>query len=360
MERALNRYVKKFVRLFFTVGLILIVLAVIGVGAIALIRRAGKNSIFNAGAIKAPGLTSEETLSDEEKKNLNWQDDYIIYHRGVYDYNDDIMTFLIMGIDKTEDSVSKVYGEIDGGQADALFLLVVNPHDKSVKIISVNRNTMTDVDIYDEYGNYLTTRKAQIAVQHGFGDGVEGSCELQKKAVSKLFYSLPIHGYAAINMSAIPAINDSVGGVDVTPAYDFEAEGYSFKKGETVHLVGDMAFAYLHERDVTLAGSADLRQQRHKEYLRAFVGKAKTIVRDNPLALTSLYEAVQKQMITDISAQEVFFLSTVTNGYSFEGGNFYTMEGVTSIGPYFEEFYADDDALMQMMVDIFYEKVGEY
>ncbi len=356
----MNRYVKKFVRLFFTVGLILIVLAVIGVGAIALIRRAGKNSIFNAGAIKAPGLTSEETLSDEEKKNLNWQDDYIIYHRGVYDYNDDIMTFLIMGIDKTEDSVSKVYGEIDGGQADALFLLVVNPHDKSVKIISVNRNTMTDVDIYDEYGNYLTTRKAQIAVQHGFGDGVEGSCELQKKAVSKLFYSLPIHGYAAINMSAIPAINDSVGGVDVTPAYDFEAEGYSFKKGETVHLVGDMAFAYLHERDVTLAGSADLRQQRHKEYLRAFVGKAKTIVRDNPLALTSLYEAVQKQMITDISAQEVFFLSTVTNGYSFEGGNFYTMEGVTSIGPYFEEFYADDDALMQMMVDIFYEKVGEY
>ncbi len=356
----MNRYVKKFVRLFFTVGLILIVLAVIGVGAIALVRRAGKNSIFNAGAIKAPGLTSEETLSDDEKKNLNWQDDYIIYHRGVYDYNDDIMTFLIMGIDKTEDSVSKVYGEIDGGQADALFLLVVNPHDKSVKIISVNRNTMTDVDIYDEYGNYLTTRKAQIAVQHGFGDGVEGSCELQKKAVSKLFYSLPIHGYAAINMSAISAINDSVGGVDVTPAYDFEAEGYSFKKGETVHLVGDMAFAYLHERDVTLAGSADLRQQRHKEYLRAFVGKAKTIVRDNPLALTSLYEAVQKQMITDISAQEVFFLSTVTNGYSFEGGNFYTMEGVTSIGPYFEEFYADDDALMQMMVDIFYEKVGEY
>ena len=356
----MNRYVKKFLKLFFTVGLIFAALVVLGVGVAALVRGAGKNSIFKTGAFKAPGLLSEKTLSDEEKKNLNWQDDYIIYHRGVYDYNDDIMTFLIMGIDKTEDKVSRVYGEIAGGQADALFLLVVNPHDRSVKIISVNRNTMTDVDIYDEYGNYLMTRKAQIAVQHGFGDGVEGSCELQKKAVSRLFYSLPIHGYAAINMSAIPAINDSVGGVDVTPAYDFEAEGYSFKKGETVHLAGDMAFAYLHERDVTSAGSADLRQQRHKEYLRAFVGKARSIVKDNPLLLTSLYEAVQRQMITDISAQEVFFLSTATSGYSFDSDGFYTMEGVTTIGPYFEEFYADDDALMQLMIDIFYEKVGEY
>ena len=356
----MNRYVKKFLRLFFTVGLIFALLAVLGAGACALVGRVGKNSIFKTGALKAPGLSSEETLSDDEKKNLNWQDDYIIYHRGVYDYNDDIMTFLIMGIDKAGDSVSRVYGEIAGGQADALFLLVVNPHDNSVKIISVNRNTMTDVDIYDEYGNYLMTRKAQIAVQHGFGDGVEGSCELQKKAVSKLFYSLPIHGYAAINMSAIPAINDSVGGVDVTPAYDFEAEGYSFKKGEKVHLMGDMAFAYLHERDVTHAGSADLRQQRHKEYLGAFVKKARSIVRDNPLLLTSLYDAVSKQMITDISAQEVFFLSTVTSGYDFDSKSFYTMEGVTTVGPYFEEFYPDDDALMQLMIDIFYEKVGEY
>ena len=354
------KYVRKFIKLFFIVGFIFIALVILGIGAAALIRHTGKASILDTGIFKAPELASEEELSDEARKSLKWQDDYIIYHRGIYDYNDDIMTFLIMGIDKKDEEVTSVHGEIAGGQADALFLLVLNPHDNSVKIIAINRNTMTDVDIYDENGNYRNTVLAQIAVQHGFGDGVQGSCELQKKAVSQLFHSLPIHGYAAVNMSAIPAINDAVGGVDVTPAYDFTAEGYSFKKGETVHLAGDMAFAYLHERDVTSAGSADLRQQRHKEYLQAFVKKARTMVRDNPLIVTSIYEAVQKQMVTDITPQEVFFLTTTTSGYRFDSGSFYTLEGVTSVGTVFEEFYADDNALIELMINVFYEKVGEY
>ena len=51
--------------------------------------------------------------------------------------------------------------------------------------------------------------------------------------MSNLFYQLPIHGYAAINMSAIATINDAVGGVDVTPEYDFEIKDYSFKKGHS-------------------------------------------------------------------------------------------------------------------------------
>lgn len=356
----MNRYVRTFIRLFFTIGLIFMALVFLGIGAATIIRHTGKDSIFGIGAFKAPGLKSEGVVSEEDKVKFKWQDDYIIYHRSVYDYNDDIMTFLIMGIDKAEEEVTGVYGEIGGGQADALFLLVLNPHDKSVKIISVNRNTMTDVDIFDEYGNYLTTTQAQIAVQHGFGDGLESSCELQRNAVSKLFYSLPIHGYAAVNMSAIPAINDAVGGVDVTPDYDFTTRGYSFKKGESVHLEGDMAFAYLHDRDITSAGSADLRQQRHKQYLEAFVKKTKTIVKENPLLVTSIYEVIRKQMITDITMQEVFYLSTTASGYSFDRENFYTLEGVTNIGPYFEEFYVDDDYLTGLMVDIFYEKVGEY
>nr|WP_330369769.1 LCP family protein [Butyrivibrio sp. FCS014] len=79
----------------------------------------------------------------------------------------------------------------------------------------LNRNSMTDVDIYDEYGRYQNTVVAQIATQHGFGNGMEESCNYQVKAVSNMFYQLPIHGYAAINMSAIPIINDEVGGVDV-------------------------------------------------------------------------------------------------------------------------------------------------
>lgn len=52
---------------------------------------------------------------------------------------------------------------------------------------------------------------AQIAIQHGYGDGKELSCELTRDAVSSLLYELPIHGYAAVNMAAIPELNDALG-----------------------------------------------------------------------------------------------------------------------------------------------------
>ena len=65
--------------------------------------------------------------------------------------------------------------------------------------------------------------------KHGYGDGMELSCERSVAAVSRLFYNLPISGYAAINMGAIPALNDAVGGVQVTvlddviyPEYDMD------------------------------------------------------------------------------------------------------------------------------------------
>ncbi len=118
------------------------------------------------------------------------------YEGKVYAYNEDIMTFLFMGIDK-DNEVREVAEGTDGGQADALFLLVLNPKTGTFQIISVNRNTMTDIRLYDSSGEYLSTVQAQIAVQHGFGNGVEESCEYQVDAVRRLFYNLPIHGYCA-------------------------------------------------------------------------------------------------------------------------------------------------------------------
>ena len=176
-----------------------------------------------------------EPLSEEEA--YTWQEGWVKYHDTIYEYNEDIMTFLVMGIDKDSDAV-KVAEGTDGGQADALFLVVMNPQDKSIKIIGINRNTMTDIDLYDEEGAYITTTKAQIAVQHGFGDGMEESCEYQCRAVANLFYNLPIHGYAAVNMSAIPTINDAVGGIKVTVLEDMTAIDDNFVKYELVHLIG--------------------------------------------------------------------------------------------------------------------------
>ena len=236
-------------------------------------------------------------------------------------------------------------------------LAVMNPKDSSIKIIGINRNTMTDIDVYNGNGVYITTTKAQIAVQHGFGDGMKKSCEYQKKAVEKLFYNLPIHGYAAVNMSAIPTINDAVGGIDLVVLEDLTKIDAGLVEGSNVHLSGDSAFWYVKYRDTDIFGSADTRLLRQQQYLTNLVNKAKQEVGKDISVALNLYQAVSPQMVTDISPHKAAYLASVLPDYKFDEDNFYTMEGETVMGEEFEEFYPDEDALYEMILDVFYEKV---
>lgn len=323
------------------------------------VRTIGKSRLYDAVNTEQPDMqivSEEETLTETEKSQ--WKEGWIKYKGNIYAYKEDILTFLIMGIDKNSD-VKEVEEGTDGGQADALFLAVVDPGDKSIKIVGINRNTMTDIKVYDEEGNYVDTVKAQIAVQHGFGNGMEKSCEYQREAVKNLFYGLPIHGYAAINMSAIATINDAVGGVDVTVLEDLTQKDKSLVKDEQVHLMGESAFWYLKYRDTNIFGSADLRLARQKQYLNNFIDAAKNAAKQDISVVLDLYQAIMPQMVTDISLDEVAYLAPVLLDYQFDSASFRTMEGETVMGEQFEEFYPDETALYEMILEVFYEKIEQ-
>lgn len=323
-----------------------------------IVRAAGKNNLTGKAGSSGPDLSRAEAqaapLTEEEESR--WQEGWVKHDGKIYAYNEDIMTFLFMGIDKNSDAVEVAEGT-NGGQADALFLAVMDPHDKSLKIIGINRNTMTDIDIYNDEGAYVNTVEAQIAVQHGFGNGVEESCEYQKNAVRKLFYNLPIHGYAAVNMSAIPTINDAVGGVDVEVLEDLTKADSTLVKGENVHLTGDSAFRYVKYRDTSIFGSADGRLARQKQYLNAFIKSAKSAVKDDIATAFDLYKAVAPQMVTDITLDEVAYLAPTIADYQFNDNSFYMLEGETVEGDKFEEFHVDEDALYDLILEVFYEEV---
>ncbi|MDE7177947.1 MAG: LCP family protein [Lachnospiraceae bacterium] len=326
-------------------------------GGFEVARAMGKRSLMSAANGMRPQLQTtigDSELSEEEQ--IRWRDGWVKYQDTIYQYNEDILTFLIMGIDKNSDAVAVKEGT-EGGQADALFLAVMNPKDKSVKIIGINRNTMTDIDIYNGDGAYITTTEAQLAVQHGFGDGMEKSCEYQKKAVEKLFYQLPIHGYAAVNMSAIPTINDAVGGIDVTVLEDLTAADASLVEGSYVHLSGESAFCYVRYRDTDVFASADMRLARQKDYLTNWVNKARQTARENISAALDLYMAVTPQMVTDISMDRAAYLASIQSNYTFDENDFYLLKGETVMGEEFEEFYPDEEALYELILDVFYEKV---
>lgn len=326
--------------------------------AFQIVRAVGKSSLQSK-AEAAPELMpvqAQAALTEEEQSK--WQEGWVKYQDTIYAYKEDILTFLIMGIDKNSDVKEEAEGT-SGGQADALFLAVMDPGEKTIKVIGINRNTMTDIDVYNEEGAYLTTVSAQIAVQHGFGNGMEESCERQLKAVRKLFYNLPIHGYAAINMSAIPTINDAVGGVQVTVLEDLTQRDQSLVEGESVHLEGESAFWYVKYRDTNVFGSADKRLERQKQYLTEFIGAAKSAMKKNPAAAVNLYQAVSGQMVTNVSIDEVAYLAPLLAEYKFQSDSFYMPEGETVMGDQFEEFYVDEDALYEMILDVFYEEVKD-
>lgn len=317
---------------------------------------------LRSNVIAAPKLENAPVvieLQPTEEEAAGWKEGWVKYNGQIYAYNEDILTFLIMGIDKTKD-VKEVAEGTNGGQADALFLVVLNPHDDSLSVIGINRNTMTDVSVYDNNGSFVNTVKAQIAVQHGFGNGVEESCEYQVNAVQHLFYEMPVHGYAAINMSAIGPLTDMVGGVDVVALEDIKSGNSTvIKEGEEVHLEGDLAFAYIHNRDTKEFGSADHRLERQKQFITTYLQKVKQKTKEDIGFPISVYQSIAPQTVTSLTVDEMTYLVSIAKDYSFDENYLYTLKGETKQGDVFEEFYVDETNLFELILKVFYEPVEQ-
>lgn len=275
----------------------------------------------------------------------------------VYEYIDDILTFLVLGID-IDGPVEENKDLVSGGQSDAIFLVVMNPDTKRISLIGVNRDTMVDIVMVGmgENGEDLTAT-AEISVQHGFGDGLNQSCELTRDAVSELFYNLPIHGYISFNMGGMAALNDAVGSVRLTVPEDMTEINPAWYQGAEVILTGRDAYEYVHYRNTEVFESARNRLARQKQYLSVFAGTAIEKIREDMTLPVSLYQAFKPYTVTDIGADEISWLASQLTSYKFDENAVYTMEGITVKGQKFEEFYPDEEALQELIIKIFYREI---
>lgn len=323
----------------------------------------GKSNLYNKASSEGPileAIQSEETSNVESEKDITWKKGWIRYNDEIYQYNEDILTFLVMGIDKTSE-VKVLESGVNGGQADLIMLAVFNPHTKTTSLITINRNTMTTIDVYDEKGGYMGSGPGQICLQHGYGDGATLSCERMEKAVSNLFYNLPIHGYISINMGAIKAINSAVDGVTMTLDEDFKASldgvSVSIPKGEHT-FTDDEAHVYIRYRDHAEFDSATTRLNREKKYMAAFLSKLKEETAKDITVPLKVYNELSPYIVTDINTSEMTYMVSNTHNYKFDFNNIYSLEGTTVIGKTeHEEFNYDPDHLYDMIIKIFYEKV---
>ncbi len=302
--------------------------------------------------------TGRETVTQTETAIRNasepndaekWKEGIISYNGADYRYRSRLKNYLIMGIDN--DGIAEEAADgLSGGQSDAMFLVSLDTAGKSVKVIAINRNTMVPVDIYDENGEYLGRMDLQICLQHGYGDGMKLSCTRSVEAVERLFDNVPISGYIALNMGGIENLNDAIGGVTLTPEQDVVYDGLRINKGEEITLNGKQAYAFLRARDIDQFGSADMRLERHMQYITAFLKK---LMNDTGKA-AAVYEAVSDYMVTSV---DLVKLINSTKDMSFSDEDMITVDGQTVLNGEYEEFHTDPQALKDVIMTVFYEEV---
>lgn len=356
------------IRLVLYVMIFLIVMAFLVLILFSVLRWSGRKKLYLEGtnapdigyAGEMPDETEQsegETPGQENESVYVYQEGDVNYNGQMYRYNKDMLTILILGIDSNDPvpEVNENTNYLKGGQSDAIFLFTMNPHDKTISVVAVNRNTMTDIDMYDKDNNYVKTVKAQLCVQHGYGDGNELSCERAEKTVSELLYNLPIHGYVSMRLGAIWRLNEAVGGVEVTLPFDVPEINQS--AGATVRLYGQDAFYFLKYRSLDKFNSASERLEKDKIYLKAFMKQVFESTKSDISYPVKLYQIASSYIVTDISVDEMSYLASELLGYDIEGVKMYSIPGETVMGEKFEEFYVNEVQLKEMLLDVFYEKV---
>jgi len=360
-----NKFADVFYGVRKVLGIVLLVaaaLALVVFGASRMVLYIGEANLRKNVTGQAPSLTMTDETADTESETAEettaevWQEGWIRYDGKIYAYNEDVVTLLLLGIDK-EGKVSASKTLTDGGQSDAIFLIVANPHTKKLSLIGVNRDTIVDVLMVGTGENGTDVVYAsQIAVQHGFGDGLNQSCELTRDRVSELFYDLPINAYASFNMGGIADLNDALGGVEVTVLEDLTQCKKSWTEGAQVTLEGMDAFYYVKWRDTTVWESARGRLARQKQYINAFLQKAITATQNDITVPVTLYNSFKDYIVTDLTVDEIAYLAAELSGYTFDG-DIYTLEGTTEMKGEHEAFYPDEDALKELLIKVFYEEV---
>lgn len=333
-------------RILLGIGIAVCVLIAAVCATYVVLRESGKLALLRYAQNLTPNVEdgSATTLLD---------DNAVQYQGKTYYYNEDIVTLLVMGIDRDElEERTDEAGE--GGRADALFLVVLDNKNKNMSIIAVNRDTMTDIQVQDYYGDTRGKTTQQLALAYAYGDGLEQSCQQTVDAVSNLFYDTPIHGYCALDMDAIPALNDAVGGVAVTVLDDFTDYDASMKKGSTVTLSGEQALRYIRARSSVGTGDNLSRMARQKQYLQAYIAAAKQKAQSDITLPLTLYNELSGHMITNIGLSQVTYLTTQILNTQFDADRFYTLEGTSKQGALFMEFYPDETKLYELILDIFY------
>lgn len=276
------------------------------------------------------------------------------YNGKSYPLKKHLQTVLLIG---TDDDGNKM--EIPEGftvfynfnQADFLVLLVIDRDEKQVNVIQVNRDTMTDVPWLDVIGQHGGTVFEQICLCFNSGSGGMDSCKITQEAVSSLLFDAPIQSFLQIPMTAIPTINDLVGGVPVTIEDDLTPADPTLIQGKTIRLNGKQAEHFVRARMVLADDTNIARMRRHRTYIESFRNCARDAMASDPQFPLHVLETMDGALQTNMTAQQLSDMMTSLNEYTIKP--IQTADGELVVGEEFYEFYVNEDSLWKIVCEAY-------
>ena len=286
----------------------------------------------------------------------------VIYNGNQYPLKYGLMSVLLIGTDRYPEDERTVSGKelSNSDLADFLVLLVFDHNRKTLTPIHICADTLCELP-----GDSAENNKNQkIALAYSFGKSKRNGCTNICKAAEQLLYGAPVDHYAAIDMEAIPLVNDLLGGITIVLQDDFSALGSEFQRGNSVTLHGSEALAYIRYLGQESTDSHTQRRARQQHYLDAVIGNIsqaqglpnlldssvrETIAKDPKLSEAGI-KGAGEYLCTDLS------MSQLTDLFK-KVGEYEVLPSVSLKGDYQEGndfiFRADDAALWECVRSTF-------
>ena len=196
-----------------------------------------------------------------------------------------------LDVDKGEDPFSVLIMGVDtdgpdnmAGRSDTLMLLTINPNTEKTSIVSIPRDTYTEI----------VGRGTMDKINHAYAFG---GTSMTVNSVQKLF-DVPVDYYVSVNMEGMQQIVDAVGGIDVVPSLTFSQGEYSFVEGQTTHMDGPKALAYSRMRKNDPSGDYG-RQHRQRQVIEATMQSVASL--DSVMNYRSILGAMSTNMRTNMA-----------------------------------------------------------
>jgi len=250
----------------------------------------------------------------------------------------DNVSVLFLGVDESE-SRSDAEGFEDGrSRTDAMILATLNNDDKSVKLLSIPRDTLAyipEVDYEDKINH-----------AHAFG-GPKASME----AVEELL-DVPVDYYVRMNFYAFMDVVEALNGVEVEVPFNMyemnseDANNAIYLEEGRQTLDGEEALAFARSRSY----DSDLaRGERQLEVMEAILDRATSIGSINRYA--DVIEAVGNNMQTNMRFSEMrSFISYAANSNLSVDMHTLQGEGVMLDGVYYYQAFEED--LLDVQADL--------